>query len=97
MDLPDSLSATQAAARETLLQEQTPEGHWEGCLSSSALSTATAVVALALFARETSLTRAQRLGQLELELEHLHRAAGARPNTITVAPGSPKPGSGRPQ
>lgn len=37
--------------RERLLAERLPNGHWEGELSSSALSTATAVVALALVDR----------------------------------------------
>ena len=44
--------ATLLAAREALIQERTSAGHWDGRLSSSALSTATAVVALALFLRE---------------------------------------------
>jgi squalene-hopene/tetraprenyl-beta-curcumene cyclase len=44
--------ATRFAARQALIQERTSAGHWEGRLSSSALSTATAVVALALFRRE---------------------------------------------
>jgi squalene-hopene/tetraprenyl-beta-curcumene cyclase len=44
--------ATRLAARQALIQERTSAGHWEGRLSSSALSTATAVVALALFLRE---------------------------------------------
>ena len=43
--------ATLLAARQALMEERTPAGHWEGRLSSSALSTATAVVALALFLR----------------------------------------------
>src|SRR6266853_5656508 len=34
------------------MRERNSAGHWEGRLSSSALSTATAVVALALFVRE---------------------------------------------
>ncbi len=38
-------------ARSDLLAERTPEGHWEGELSSSALSTATAVSALACVGR----------------------------------------------
>ncbi|MEO5823074.1 MAG: prenyltransferase/squalene oxidase repeat-containing protein [Vicinamibacteraceae bacterium] len=33
--------------RATLLRERNADGHWEGCLSASALSTATAVIALA--------------------------------------------------
>src|SRR5439155_234510 len=44
--------ATLLAARQALIQEQTSAGHWEGQLSSSALSTATAVVTLALSLRE---------------------------------------------
>jgi squalene-hopene/tetraprenyl-beta-curcumene cyclase len=44
--------ATLLAARHALIQERTSAGHWEGRLSSSALSTATAVVAFALFLRE---------------------------------------------
>lgn len=39
-------------ATEALLAELTPAGHWEGELSSSALSTATAVIALAAVARD---------------------------------------------
>ena len=35
-------------ARQTLLDARTAAGHWEGKLSSSALSTATAVFALSL-------------------------------------------------
>jgi squalene-hopene/tetraprenyl-beta-curcumene cyclase len=44
--------ATLFAAQQALIQERTPAGHWEGRLSSSALSTATAIVALTLFLRE---------------------------------------------
>lgn len=40
-----------ASASERLLAARGPHGHWEGELSSSALSTATAVVALALVER----------------------------------------------
>jgi squalene-hopene/tetraprenyl-beta-curcumene cyclase len=50
MSLPDSerlLSAYQTALA-ALLAERTPDGHWVGELSTSALSTATAVSALAL-------------------------------------------------
>src|SRR5512142_1544260 len=41
-----------ANAREQLLGRRTAGGHWEGELSSSALSTATATFALAMFVRE---------------------------------------------
>ena len=43
-------SRTRKAACRRLLAERTREGGWEGTLSSSALSTATAIAALALFA-----------------------------------------------
>src|SRR5258708_36206981 len=39
---------TLANARAALLKARIPDGHWEGELSSSALSTATAVFALSL-------------------------------------------------
>jgi len=45
---PDRLRAAYHKARDTLLAERTPDGHWVGELSSSALSTAVAVAALAL-------------------------------------------------
>ena len=41
-----------AAATRKLLESRVREGYWEGELSSSALSTATAVLALALLLRE---------------------------------------------
>ncbi len=48
-------------ARETLLAERNEQGHWEGQLSSSALSTATAVCALEAFvAKASSLESSQR-------------------------------------
>lgn len=46
----------QAEAVRALLGERGAHGHWEGGLSSSALSTATAVVALALWERELDAT-----------------------------------------
>ena len=45
----DPLHETLANAREHLLTARTPAGHWEGELSSSALSTATAVFTLSRF------------------------------------------------
>jgi squalene-hopene/tetraprenyl-beta-curcumene cyclase len=50
---PDRLRAAYRTARDTLLAERTPAGHWVGELSSSALATATAVTALAIVARST--------------------------------------------
>jgi squalene-hopene/tetraprenyl-beta-curcumene cyclase len=45
---PDRLEAAYQTALAALLKERTPEGHWVGELSTSALSTATAVMALHL-------------------------------------------------
>lgn len=47
----DRLKRAYATARQDLLAERTGNGHWVGELSSSALSTATAVSALSLVAR----------------------------------------------
>jgi squalene-hopene/tetraprenyl-beta-curcumene cyclase len=46
------LRAALEKARTELLAERTAAGHWEGELSSSALSTATAVTAMAVYERE---------------------------------------------
>ena len=48
---PDRLSAAYETARCDLLAETSPAGHWIGQLSSSALSTAAAITALALVER----------------------------------------------
>lgn len=53
----DAIQQTLANARRRLLAATGPAGHWEGALSSSALSTATASAALIL------VDRAQRRGQ----------------------------------
>ena len=47
------LQAAYQTARAELLAERGPHGHWEGRLASSSLSTATAISALAIVARET--------------------------------------------
>src|SRR5262245_31562561 len=49
----DRLEAAYLKARDALLAERTPEGHWVGELSTSALSTATAVMALSLVQKHT--------------------------------------------
>src|SRR5438046_1925426 len=59
---PDRLRAAYRTARDALLAERTPAGHWVGELSSSALSTATAGSALALVQRHDPA--AQRHGTL---------------------------------
>ena len=58
--------------RERLLSERTPAGHWEGELSSSALATATAVVALKVAGGSKDLIRR---GQLWLA-EHQNDDGG---------------------
>jgi squalene-hopene/tetraprenyl-beta-curcumene cyclase len=51
---PDRLERAYQTARTALLAERTPEGHWVGELSTSALSTAVASSALALVQRATA-------------------------------------------
>jgi squalene-hopene/tetraprenyl-beta-curcumene cyclase len=51
--LPDRLESAYQSALAVLLAERTPQGHWVGQLSTSALSTATAVSALALVEKAT--------------------------------------------
>jgi squalene-hopene/tetraprenyl-beta-curcumene cyclase len=51
---PDRLEAAYQTALAKLLAERTPEGYWVGELSTSALSTATAVSALSLVGKATS-------------------------------------------
>ena len=50
---PARLKAALQTTREALLAERNEQGHWTGELSSSALASATAVVALQLVQRET--------------------------------------------
>ncbi len=50
----ERLAAAYQAALNALLAERTPQGHWVGELSTSALSTATAVSALALVQNATT-------------------------------------------
>jgi squalene-hopene/tetraprenyl-beta-curcumene cyclase len=54
MKTPERLDAAYQTALAALLAERTPDGHWVGELSTSALSTATAVMALHLAARSAS-------------------------------------------
>ena len=59
-ELGDRLRSALEKATATLLRERTAEGHWTGELSSSPLSTATAVIALAMVDRAEGT---QRFGQ----------------------------------
>jgi len=72
----ERLQRALAKARAALLAERGPHSHWEGGLSSSALSTATAVTALELWqrhARERPAVNGQQLA-IESGLKWLHRA-----------------------
>jgi squalene-hopene/tetraprenyl-beta-curcumene cyclase len=51
----DRLDRAHRTVRDALLAERTPEGHWIGELSTSALSTAVAASALALVQRSTTV------------------------------------------
>src|SRR5580700_5502618 len=52
----ERLESAYQTALAALLAERTPEGHWVGELSASALSTATAISALALVQKHTGQT-----------------------------------------
>jgi len=54
---PTELAEFRSNARAALLAERTPEGHWVGELSASALSTATALFTLHLHGGHTELVR----------------------------------------
>jgi squalene-hopene/tetraprenyl-beta-curcumene cyclase len=73
---PDRLRQAYHKARQDLLDERVAAGHWVGELSSSALSTATAVSALAIVRRQTPDTAARtRLAPLvDQGLQYLARS-----------------------
>ncbi len=56
LQLKDDIEQTCSNLYQKLLAERSPAGHWEGRLASSALSTATAVIALGLSDRQQSHT-----------------------------------------
>lgn len=70
------IAAAAAQVRAALLAERLPAGHWAGELSTSALSTATAVCALATVAHQTGIERYDSL--IERGLQWL--AANANPD-----------------
>lgn len=76
------LEAARTKAVSALLAARVPGGHWEGELSSSALSTATAVTALAIHARagdsDGSAAQTVRTGQLDPGSVQRAIAAGVR-------------------
>ena len=74
----DRIAKTREAVVARLLNERNSAGVWEGELSSSALSTATAVTALELVGRETEATptdRALVLGR-DTELRDEYEGSG---------------------
>jgi squalene-hopene/tetraprenyl-beta-curcumene cyclase len=58
---PDRLDSAFQTALSALLAERTPQGHWVGELSTSGLSTATAVSALALVQKHTAINSHEKL------------------------------------
>ena len=60
-----SANSTLVAAKQTLLASRRADGHWTGHLSSSALSTATGVVALHLYCKHASPDSVSELEALE--------------------------------
>src|SRR5688572_20453660 len=68
------LASALETAEAELLAQRNGVGHWEGALSSSALSTATAVTTLAVVARES---KANFAAQIEAGLKWLAEHANA--------------------
>ena len=67
----DEVERTLAASRERLLSMRVPAGHWEGELSASALSTATAVCALEIVRRNHSEEQEDLAGLIQRGLRWL--------------------------
>ncbi|HVA46296.1 MAG TPA: prenyltransferase/squalene oxidase repeat-containing protein [Pirellulales bacterium] len=67
----ERLSGAYRAARRELLERRNSAGHWEGRLSSSALSTATAVSALAIVRRQLERDDSPSSFELQERLERL--------------------------
>src|SRR3954451_5308675 len=70
------LRAACERVRDELLAERTPDGHWVGELSSSALSTATAVSALAVVRRKAEGGRMKDEGAARSPEELILRGVG---------------------
>ena len=77
MDFSQRLCNALALARKELLAARAPGGHWIGELSSSALSTATAVCALTVVARESAIHNPQIASLVERGLGWLARLVNA--------------------
>jgi len=67
----DRFEAARAKATQALLAARHPNGHWEGRLSSSALSTATSLGALAFVARQSNSPHPQTRELVEAGLQWL--------------------------
>jgi squalene-hopene/tetraprenyl-beta-curcumene cyclase len=72
---PQRLQRALERATTALLEARSPEGHWTGELSSSALSTATAVTALTIASRESEIRNAK--SEIASGLDWLARHANA--------------------
>jgi squalene-hopene/tetraprenyl-beta-curcumene cyclase len=77
LDFSQRLRSALALARKELLATRVAEGHWVGELSSSALSTATAVCALSVVMRESAIPNPQFTILVERGLGWLARHANA--------------------
>ena len=76
------LRSAYESTRATLLAERCPGGWWEGHLSSSALSTATAVIALLRVDRETHLTLSLRGLRWLAATQHTSGGWGDTPQSL---------------
>jgi squalene-hopene/tetraprenyl-beta-curcumene cyclase len=74
----DRLRAAYKKAKRELLAERTPDGHWIGELSSSALSTATAVSALAVVRKNVE----GRVSKVERRAEGVNATFDLGPSTF---------------
>lgn len=81
------ISSAAAQARDALLKQRHADGHWVGELSTSALSTATAVMALELVNRDVTDSRLDDLvrGGLKWLAEHQNEDGGWGDTVLSVS------------
>src|SRR4051812_5207156 len=83
---PERLESAYQTALSALLKERTPAGHWIGELSTSALSTATAVMALYLVQKHAgSLHQSLIDGGLNWLIAHQNEDGGWGDTTISIS------------
>ena len=83
---PGRLEAAYQTARAALLKERTPAGHWVGELSTSALSTATAVMALYLVQKHTGQSHQALIdGGLAWLVQHQNEDGGWGDTTVSFS------------